>query len=194
MSLVFSYFSLIFHDCSPLPVFSFSRIYGKISVPLRQHGRRFRFRHTKKEDQQLLHSMKEQIIKHNILRKCIYLFLLAVCLFFFYHCPFDYLFGISCPGCGMTRALISFLLLRFDLAFYYHPGIYLVIPGFILWCLDYFKLLTLKRRTKKVLLSVGITALILIYFIRLFFGSDIVQIDIRSGIIYRLFNYLPNWL
>lgn len=40
----------------------------------------------------------------------------------------------------------------------------------------------------------GITALILIYFIRLFSGSDIVQIDIRSGIIYRLFNYLPNWL
>ena len=139
--------------------------------------------------------MKDWIEKHNIARKCFYLFLLAVCLLFFYHCPFDYLLGISCPGCGMTRALFSVLLLRFSQAFYYHPGIYLIIPGFLLWCLDYFKLLSLKKRTKKVLLSIGITALILIYFIRLFSGSDIVRVDIKSGLIYRLIiNYLPNWL
>ena len=58
--------------------------------------------------------MKEWIQKHNIVRKCFYLFLFALCLLFFYHCPFDYLLGISCPGCGMTRALLC--LLRLDLA------------------------------------------------------------------------------
>ena len=52
----------------------------------------------------------------------------------------------------------------------------------------------IKEKTKKVLLTLGIAALILIYFIRLFTGSDIVHIDIKSGLIYRMFNYLPNWL
>lgn len=138
--------------------------------------------------------MKEWIQKHNIVRKCFYLFLFALCLLFFYHCPFDYLLGISCPGCGMTRALFSVLLLRFGRAFYYHPGIYLVIPGFLLWCADHFKLLSLKPQAKKVLLSAGIAALIFIYFIRLFSGSDIVRVDIKSGLFYRLITYLPNWL
>jgi len=136
--------------------------------------------------------MAEWIKKHNIVKKCFYLFLAGVCLLFFYHCPFDYLLGIPCPGCGMTRALFSVLLLRFGRAFYYHPGIYLLIPGFLLWCADYFHLISLKKQTKKVLLSIGIAALFLIYFIRLFTGSDIVHIDIRSGLIYRLLqNYLP---
>lgn len=138
--------------------------------------------------------MKDWIRKHNILKKGFYLFLFAVCLLFFYECPFDYLFGISCPGCGMTRALFSVLLLCFKRAFYYHPGIYLILPGFLLWCTDYFKLLPLNPRTKKVLLTLGIAALILIYFVRLFIGSDIVHIDIKSGLIYRILNYLPNWL
>lgn len=136
--------------------------------------------------------MTEWIKKHNIVKKCFSLFLIAVCLLVFYHCPFEYLLGIPCPGCGMTRALFSVLLLRFGRAFYYHPGIYLLIPGFLLWCADYFHLISLTKRTKKVLLSVGIAALIVLYFVRLFTGSDIVRIDIKSGLIYRILqNYLP---
>ena len=138
--------------------------------------------------------MREWMKKHNIMQKCFSLFLLAVCLLIFYECPFLYLLGIPCPGCGMTRALFSVLLLRFGRAFYYHPGIFLIIPGFLLWCADYFKLICLKQKTKKVLLTLGIAALFVIYFIRLFTGSDIVHIDIKSGLIYRILNYLPNWL
>jgi len=141
-----------------------------------------------------MRNIKEWIQKHNIIKKGAYLLLFAACLLFFYKCPFHYLFGIPCPGCGMTRALFSVLLLRFGQALYYHPGIFLIIPGFLLWCADYFKLLPLKKNTKKVLLTLGIAALILIYFIRLFTGSDIVQIDLKSGLIYRILHYLPNWL
>jgi len=137
-------------------------------------------------------NMKEWIQKHNIFKKGAYLLLFVVCLLFFYECPFHHLLGIPCPGCGMTRALFSVLLLRFGRAYYYHPGIYLVIPVFLLWCADYFKLLTLKPKTKKVLLTLGIAALILIYFVRLFTGSDIVSFDIKSGLIYRILTYLPN--
>lgn len=40
-------------------------------------------------------------------------------------CPIKMITGISCPGCGMTRAYLS--LLRFDIAkaFYYHPLFFL---------------------------------------------------------------------
>jgi len=36
---------------------------------------------------------------------------LAVFLIFsgFYHCPVDLIFGIPCPGCGMTRAFLCLL-------------------------------------------------------------------------------------
>lgn len=36
-------------------------------------------------------------------------------------CIYKTLFGIPCPGCGMTRAVLSALRLDFKSAFSYHP-------------------------------------------------------------------------
>lgn len=36
-------------------------------------------------------------------------------------CPVKTIFGIPCPGCGMTRALIFAARGNFERAFYYHP-------------------------------------------------------------------------
>ncbi|WP_373689128.1 DUF2752 domain-containing protein [Clostridium sp. YIM B02551] len=36
-------------------------------------------------------------------------------------CPIKFLTGISCAGCGMTRAWIRVIHLDFKGAFYYHP-------------------------------------------------------------------------
>lgn len=151
-------------------------------------------RNTLQFSREMEQNMKKWLKEHNIIKTGAYLLLFVVCLLFFYECPFHYLFGIPCPGCGMTRALFSVILLRFGKAFYYHPGIFLIIPGFLLWCADYFKFISLKPKTKKVLLTLGIAALILIYFVRLFTGSDIVSVDLKSGLIYRILAYLPNWL
>ncbi|MBR3318571.1 MAG: DUF2752 domain-containing protein [Atopobiaceae bacterium] len=46
-------------------------------------------------------------------------------------CPIKFWTGISCPGCGMTRAWISALTLRFDLALAYHPLFWMVPPLFV---------------------------------------------------------------
>ena len=55
--------------------------------------------------------------------------LAVVLLYLFFHltgigCPIKFLAGISCPGCGMTRACFSVLCLHFGQAFYFHPLVY----------------------------------------------------------------------
>lgn len=59
---------------------------------------------------------------YNFYKKQILLWIfLAVGILLFYHCPIKTIIGISCPGCGMTRALISALCFDFSKAFHYHP-------------------------------------------------------------------------
>ncbi|MBQ3573415.1 MAG: DUF2752 domain-containing protein [Clostridia bacterium] len=46
----------------------------------------------------------------------------AVALYFSgVRCVWDYLFGIECPGCGMTRAYLALFRLDFKSAFEHHP-------------------------------------------------------------------------
>lgn len=51
----------------------------------------------------------------------------VLCLF--YRCPFKLFLHVECPGCGMTRAMISVLKLDFRQAFEYHPLFPIVILG-----------------------------------------------------------------
>ena len=75
-------------------------------------------------------------MKRNPVRKEQVTAILAVVLFYGVlqlvgiTCPIEFITGISCPGCGMTRAWLS-LLLRGDLeaAFHYHPLFWILIPG-----------------------------------------------------------------
>ena len=46
-------------------------------------------------------------------------------------CPIKFLTGISCPGCGMTRAWLSALSLNFQQALAYHP-LYWSVPLIVL--------------------------------------------------------------
>lgn len=101
-------------------------------------------------------------------------------------CPIRFLTGISCAGCGMSRAWLS--LLRLDLAgaFYYHPLFWLPIPAAAL--------LLLRRRLPDRLFTVGLALcaalFILVYFIRLVLPGEIVVFAPREGLIWRLFSGL----
>lgn len=55
------------------------------------------------------------------------LLIFVFCLF--YRCPFKLFLHIECPGCGMTRAVISVLKLNFRQAFQYHPLFPIVLLG-----------------------------------------------------------------
>lgn len=46
-------------------------------------------------------------------------------------CPIQQMFGIPCPGCGMTTALYYFVQGRFQEAYFFNPAFYLL----LLFCL-----------------------------------------------------------
>jgi hypothetical protein len=46
-------------------------------------------------------------------------------------CPTAGLFGIPCPGCGLTRATVAALSGHFSHAFELHPLVYLVAPVYV---------------------------------------------------------------
>lgn len=106
-------------------------------------------------------------------------------------CPIKFIFGVSCPGCGMTRATLSALKLDFGKAFYYHPLWIILLPSVAL-CI-----LFLKRRKMgayRVTLALLITAFIVTYLIRLFDPSDaIVTFSPENSIIKRAIDFVFNF-
>lgn len=105
-------------------------------------------------------------------------------------CIIKNLFGVSCPGCGMTRACFSAATFNFKQAFYYHPLWILVIPSILLLILFY-----VKDKTKlfKLTIVILIILLIIVYVIRLIWGDkQIVYIDFTKSYIYEFIQYLKN--
>ncbi len=97
-------------------------------------------------------------------------------------CPIKFVSGISCPGCGLTRAWLAFLHLDIKGAFYYHPLFFLV-PFIIalVICKD-----RVNKRVYNILMCLIIMAYVIIYAIRLLQGSDIVVFKPYDNILFRL--------
>lgn len=70
-------------------------------------------------------------------------------------CVFVYFWGIPCPGCGMTRALLALLRLDFAAAFGYNPLIY-AMP--YVFCYVFFPME--GRIHRRILTVIGIAGLI----------------------------------
>ena len=83
-------------------------------------------------------------------------------------CPIKFATGISCPGCGMTRAWLSALSLQFDLAFAYHP---------LFWLLPFVLAIValrehINKRFYTALLLVFVVALLSVWVIRLILPQE----------------------
>lgn len=90
---------------------------------------------------------------------------LAAWTFFGLPCLFRSLTGIICPGCGMSRAVLSALRLDFSQAFYYHP-MFCILPVLALEILFDFRLF--PKRSYDTALCVCLAAAVLgCYFVRL---------------------------
>lgn len=105
-------------------------------------------------------------------------------------CIFKNMFGVSCPGCGMTRACISALTFNFKQAFYYHPLWIALIPTVLLLIYFYLKE---HKKLFKITIIISLCLLIGVYIIRLIFGDhNIVYIDFTKGYIYSWFQSFTN--
>lgn len=105
-------------------------------------------------------------------------------------CPIKWATGVSCPGCGMTRAFVSVLRLDFAAAFYYHP----------LWCVlppAAVALIVLhqaeKKRAFRVLLYLLIAAFIAAYLWRMLCGDGaVVAFAPECSLPARILDYFRN--
>lgn len=99
-------------------------------------------------------------------------------------CPIKFVTGVSCPGCGMTRAWLSVLRLDFAAAFYYHP-LFMAPP--IAAVVFFLKSHINRNIYRAIMLTLG-AAFIIMYACRLMFAEgDIVVFEPGNNIIFRLF-------
>ena len=104
-------------------------------------------------------------------------------------CPIRYLTGISCPGCGMTRAVISVLKGNFAASFHYHAlWPVAIVIGFIV-------VFGNKRIRSSRLLLYGALLVFGGYYLYRMFYSDhsIVSFNPTQGLIYRVFALIMNY-
>lgn len=118
----------------------------------------------------------------------ILIFTLVIIFNLKYGCPIQFFTGISCLGCGMSRAALALLKPDFELALRMHPLIY-----FMPVCVV---VLLLKKhippRFTKVFFGITIALFITVYIYRIITGSDVVLINPEEGYIYRLITSIFN--
>ena len=108
-----------------------------------------------------------------------------IAVFYLRHgCPIRLLTGISCPGCGMTRALGALLRLDFSLAFEMHPLIFLLPVAVLV----YFLRKLIPKRFLRLLYAFSFILLITVYIVRMTQHGNVVYADFESGLLFRLFN------
>lgn len=98
-------------------------------------------------------------------------------------CPIKYITGISCAGCGMTRAYLSLLKGDVSMAFYYHPLWFLVIPSAIFIFLKK----KINIRIYKAVIAILIALFVVVYLARMLNTLDtIVVFEPENNIIMKL--------
>ena len=107
-----------------------------------------------------------------------------------YKCPIKFIFGLSCPLCGLTRALLSVIQLDLRKSFYYHLFWPIILLLIILHILYEFKIIKLNKKLIYYSLYAFSTVNLIYYFYRLFNGSDIVYFDFTESLIYKIIHMI----
>lgn len=103
-------------------------------------------------------------------------------------CPIKKLTGISCPGCGMTRALIALFMFDFPLALYYHPLVFFVIPVLLMFIVFYERNMV---KCKRILIVVLVIVLIVVYLYRMIIiQSNVLEFKPENNFLFRFWKIL----
>ena len=105
-------------------------------------------------------------------------------------CPIKYLTGVSCPGCGMSRALFHMMRFDFASAFHYHPLCFLLPLVAVLLFVFWFR----KKKTHFSITVCSFALLMIgVYVYRLFFlPQEIVVFSPAESFFAKFFNLITN--
>ncbi len=110
----------------------------------------------------------------------------VVFVIFIYRCPLKFVSGISCPGCGMSRALISLISFDFKEAFYYHPLWPLLIICIVLIIINIIKPNVFSKKSKTIFTIAVCVIFILVYVIRIVLKDEVIRPEFDESLIYRI--------
>lgn len=98
-------------------------------------------------------------------------------------CPIKFITGISCAGCGMSRAWMAFFQLDMAKAFEYHPLFWLVpIAVIVLLCKS-----KINIKIYKIIIFTIIIMFAIVYMWRLIWsGDDVVVFEPQNNILFRI--------
>ena len=137
------------------------------------------------KDRCLLKKYKISIIVFLFVLLILYLSIIGI-----YRCPLSFFFGIPCPLCGMTRAIISVFHFDFESAFYYHalwPIVFFGVPLYFIFIKNNRKI----TKKNKDIIFIFVSILFLVYFIiRHMTSSPIVKIDFLESALYNAISKL----
>ena len=104
-------------------------------------------------------------------------------------CPIKYATGVSCFGCGMTRAVWAAARLHFADAFYYHP-LWVVLP---VWAVLFIFRKKINTKLFNALLWITLAAFVVVYFIRMFDPHNhVVVFEPSEGFLARMVSHFQN--
>lgn len=105
-------------------------------------------------------------------------------------CPIKFVTGISCAGCGMTRAWIALLHLDFSKAMYYHPLFWLPPIALIVFlCRKH-----MNQKVYKILIFTLIMVFVIVYLCRLVKGnSEVVVFEPQKGAIFQFAEFIKDY-
>lgn len=130
------------------------------------------------------------ILKHEEICFMILMIFLAFILHILHiGCIARFLTGVSCPGCGMTRAMIHVAKLDFKTAIYYHPLVFTMpILGILFIYKNKINVIVLNT-----ILMFILILFLLVYILRLIdVNNDVVYIDITKSFFYKILTYYKN--
>lgn len=106
-----------------------------------------------------------------------------------YKCPLDYILGIPCPMCGMTRAFIAAVSGDFYSAFHYHPLWIVIILGVLFIILYELRVIRIPKIAFNIICVILGVLLVLCYIVRLLLHSDIVMPHFETSLIHRILSH-----